>query len=88
MERRREYRSLTWKKYEFRTTVVKGIHTAGDFDEIGPMLQGAEVCFLQAYKAPEGNELPGLHSFDKGQMEDFAKRLRPFVRKAVLRGME
>ena len=75
-------------KYEFRTTVVKGIHTAGDFDEIGPMLQGAEVCFLQAYKAPEGNELPGLHSFDKGQMEDFAKRLRPFVRKAVLRGME
>lgn len=75
-------------KYEFRTTVVKGIHTAEDFDEIGPMLRGAEACYLQAYKAPEGNERPDFHSFDKREMEAFAERLRPFVRKVALRGME
>lgn len=75
-------------KYEFRTTVVKGIHTSGDFEEIGSLIRGAAACYLQAYKTPEGSVPQDFHSFDKSQMEAFAELLRPFVRKVALRGMD
>ncbi|MBR5743037.1 MAG: anaerobic ribonucleoside-triphosphate reductase activating protein, partial [Clostridia bacterium] len=35
--------------YEFRTTVVKGIHRAEDFPEIGRLIEGAARYFLQSY---------------------------------------
>ncbi len=36
--------------YEFRTTVVPGIHTYKDFDEIAKWLKGAEHYSLQEYR--------------------------------------
>lgn len=36
--------------YEFRTTVVPGIHTEKDFKEIAAWLKGAERYFLQEYR--------------------------------------
>ena len=36
--------------YEFRTTVVKGMHTPQDIVEIGKWIQGAEKYFIQPYR--------------------------------------
>jgi pyruvate formate lyase activating enzyme len=36
--------------YEFRTTVVPGIHEEGDFSEIGKWLDGAKKYVLQAFE--------------------------------------
>ena len=39
--------------YEFRTTVVKGIHTSEEFDAIGQWLAGCRAYYLQAYRENE-----------------------------------
>lgn len=36
--------------FEFRTTVVKPLHKASDFEEIGKLLGGDEKYFIQSYK--------------------------------------
>jgi pyruvate formate lyase activating enzyme len=36
--------------YEFRTTVVPGIHTEKDFDDIAKWLKGADSYYLQEYR--------------------------------------
>ena len=39
--------------YEFRTTVVKGIHTIEEFEEIGQWLGGSRAYYLQSYRENE-----------------------------------
>ena len=39
--------------YEFRTTVVKGIHTIEEFEVIGQWLRGSRVYYLQAFRDSE-----------------------------------
>lgn len=39
--------------YEFRTTVVKGIHTIEEFEVIGQWLHGSRAYYLQAYRESE-----------------------------------
>ena len=36
--------------YEFRTTVVPGIHSEKDFEEIGKWIKGAKAYYLQEYR--------------------------------------
>jgi len=38
------------QRYEFRTTVVPGIHTEKDFSEIASWIDGAEAYYLQAFR--------------------------------------
>lgn len=38
------------KEYEFRTTVVPGIHTEEDFEEIGKWIKGASNYYLQEFR--------------------------------------
>lgn len=58
--------------YEFRTTVVPGIHEEKDFDEIAQWLSGAESYFLQEYR--EGKILdPKLKKKTKGKKIDLEK---------------
>lgn len=75
-------------QYEFRTTVVKGIHTCGDFEEIGPMLQGCWAYYLQQFKDNENVIIPGFESFTKEELEEFAGIVRPFVGQVKLRGID
>lgn len=37
-------------EYEFRTTVVKGLHTHTDFEDIGQWIAGARRYYLQSYQ--------------------------------------
>ena len=58
--------------YEFRTTVVPGIHTEKDFEEIAKWIKGAPSYWLQEYR--EGKILdPKLKKKTKGKTLDLEK---------------
>lgn len=74
--------------YELRTTVVRGLHTSRDFDEIGPWIKGCSEYYLQCYTESGQVLMPGFYSaFTKEEMLDFSQQVRPFVKKVALRGI-
>ncbi len=74
--------------YEFRTTVVKGIHTKEDFEGIGRFLKKEEKYFLQGF-VDSGNLLgKGYEAFSAEEMNDFLKVIRKYIPEAHLRGQE
>lgn len=75
-------------EYEFRTTVVKGIHSIGEFEEIGRWLAGSRVYFLQAYRESENVISPGYQSFSPEEMERMAELARKYIDRVSLRGVE
>lgn len=74
--------------YEFRTTVVRELHTASDFRKIGEWLQGCEAYFLQSYQESDGVISPVFSSYTKKELENFLEILRPYIPSAALRGVE
>lgn len=74
--------------YEFRTTVVKGIHTNKDFEEIGRLIEGSERYYLQNFKDSENVMVPGFKSFAKEELEGFVRIVSPYVKKVTLRGVD
>lgn len=86
--------------YEFRTTVVKGLHAVEEFEEIGRWLSGCKVYYLQGFQenenvlstrlgkpdsATQGN---CYESFLRGDMEQMAALAKKYVKKVILRGVE
>lgn len=71
---------------EFRTTVVRGIHTLEEITEIGRWLQGCKAYFLQSYRASSQVIQPGLESFSREQLEEMRKRAAVYIPQAALRG--
>ncbi|MBR6628093.1 MAG: anaerobic ribonucleoside-triphosphate reductase activating protein [Lachnospiraceae bacterium] len=74
--------------YEFRTTVVKGLHTTEEFEDIGKWLQGARAYYLQAYRENENVLCPGFDTFAPEEMEEMRRIVSGYVRYAALRGVE
>lgn len=74
--------------YEFRTTVVKGIHDISEFEEIGRWLCGCKAYFLQAYVDSENVISAGYEAFAKEDMETMAEIARKYIDKVVIRGVE
>lgn len=74
--------------YEFRTTVVKGIHEEKDFCEIGPWLSGAASYFLQSYKDSKNVLVSGFSAFGKEELLHFAEIVSPYVPSVSLRGID
>ena len=64
--------------YEFRTTVVRELHTADDFHSIGAWLQNADKYFLQKFKYSEGVPDENLSAYDETEMEEFCKILKTY----------
>ncbi len=71
--------------YEFRTTVVKELHTESDFEEIGKWLAGEEQYYLQTFSAEHGALNEGLHACDEEKMLRFLNILRKSIPNAALR---
>jgi pyruvate formate lyase activating enzyme len=64
--------------YEFRTTIVKELHTDKEILEIGKWLKGCNQYFLQTYK--DNPQIPYLlHAHNEETMEHFASLLREFI---------
>ena len=65
--------------YEFRTTLVKGIHSPEDMDQIGDWIKGAKRYFLQNFK-DSGNLVGGntqnitMDSFTESELTEFLTR--------------
>ncbi len=74
--------------FEFRTTVVKGIHSEEDFRDIAAWLPGNEKYFLQAF-ADSGELISGgCSAFSKEETEAFRQILLPAIPAAEIRGMD
>lgn len=82
--------------YEFRTTVVKELHTPEDILEIGKWIAGCPNYFLQQYaenekeiRSLQGQE--AFHSYTRIELEEVAEELRklPGMNGSIsLRGIE
>lgn len=88
--------------YEFRTTVVKGIHRVEEFENIGRWIAGCPVYYLQNYEenenclyriqqtaenAGDGNR-DRFEAFSREELEQMAELAGKYVGKVALRGVE
>lgn len=86
--------SVEWLKsgsvpYEFRTTAVKGLHTAADFEAIGPWIAGCPHYYIQNYVASDLVLAPdGFSGFTKEELLDFTAIVSPHVGNVSLRGID
>ncbi len=73
--------------YEFRTTVVSGIHTTKDVEEIAQEIKGAKRYFLQNFYPQDviDKNQYSLGSFSKEEMEEFRKGAQKFVKYCQIR---
>lgn len=84
--------------YEFRTTVVKGIHTLEEFETIGEWLAGCRAYYLQGFQENENllynisveknKQIEDYRAYSKEEMEQMAELARKYIDKVVLRGVE
>lgn len=73
--------------YEFRTTVVKELHTPEDMEDIGRWIRGARRYYLQNFV--DSGELisDGLHPHSAENMKELQNIASKFVEKAEMRGL-
>ena len=74
--------------YEFRTTVVRELHTQKDFEEIAVWLAGAKEYYLQAYKDSDGVLRPGYGSYTFEELQNFQKILQKTILSVGIRGID
>ena len=82
-----KYEGLPLFPYEFRTTVVGGLHTEQDFREIGELLHGIKKYVLQYY-LPCGNIPEAAKSFytpSKEEMLKYKEIVAPYVGEVEIR---
>lgn len=73
--------------YEFRTTVVKQLHTVGDVGKIGEWIRGAKRYFLQNF-SDSGNLIgSGMTACDAEDLEKMRLAASEFVESVALRGV-
>lgn len=74
--------------YEFRTTVVKELHSIDDMYEIAQWLKGSRAYYLQSYVASEDVIMPIFSSYSKIELEAIQAMMKDFIPKVSLRGIE
>lgn len=74
--------------YEFRTTVVKGLHTAQSLEDAAKWIAGADAYFLQQF-IDSGDLLDGqgLENYNAAEMQTFLNMIKNYVPNAALRGL-
>ncbi len=74
-------------EYEFRTTVVRELHSAQDIQDIGVWIKGATRYYLQSF-VDSGNVISeGYSAWDKEEMHRFLAIIKGYVPAAELRGI-
>ena len=73
-------------EYEFRTTVVKGIHTKEQLVSLAKWIKGTKKYYLQKYKCSENVLNPeGLDSFSDEEMEGFLAEISSIINMSCIR---
>ena len=73
--------------FEFRTTVVRELHTEDDIRKIGEWLRGGERFFLQSFIDSGDLIKCGLNGYDKNTLSSLLKVLKSYIPNAELRGI-
>ena len=73
--------------YEFRTTVVRELHTPQDIVEIAQNIQGAKRYFLQSYVDSGDILCEGFSAYSADEMLEILEKSRVFLPCTVLRGV-
>ena len=76
--------------YEFRTTVVVGLHTEEDFSSIGKWLAGDCAYYLQSFQKHSdlvGENSSDMSTFSQKEMEHFREVVLPWLPNTKLRGI-
>ncbi len=74
-------------QYEFRTTVVKELHTAEDIDTLSRSISGAERYFLQKFTDSGDIMEDGYSSYTDAEMEKLLDIAKKWIPNASLRGV-
>ena len=89
VERTKDYLLSGPVEYEFRTTVVRGLHTKESLIEAAQWIAGAKEYYLQQFKDSGAVlDIAGLSAFDGEEMHAFADAVRPWVPSVQVRGVE
>jgi pyruvate formate lyase activating enzyme len=73
--------------YEFRTTVVREFHGEKELESIGKWIVNPKRYYLQGFEASEDVLVPGLHGYDREDLERFAEILRKNMNFVEIRGI-
>ena len=74
--------------YEFRTTVVRELHSEKDFIEISQWLSGAKAYYLQAYRDSGEVLQPGFSSYTREELMYFREILKRTIPLVEIRGID
>jgi len=75
-------------EYEFRTTVVKGIHTRERLLDAARWIEGAKEYYLQQFKdSGDVIDMEGLGAFSEAEMRELREALLPVLPVTELRGI-
>lgn len=72
--------------FEFRTTLVRELHSRGDIIGIGEWLKGDESYFLQTFKDSGDVISSGFSGYDEKETKDLLNTLTPYIPNAQIRG--
>ena len=72
--------------YEFRTTLVKELHSIEAIEEIGNWIQGAKKYYLQMFEENDNVMVHGFHRMDREEVERAAEELGKKIGKVGIRG--
>ena len=72
--------------YEFRTTVVRELHTASDFEAIGRRIEGARAYFLQSFKDSGDLIEDGFSSYSEAEIQSLLDIVKVYIPNAQIRG--
>lgn len=74
--------------YEFRTTVVQGLHTPADMESIGRWLEGAPRYYLQRFVDSGDLVGSGCRSPEPEELRALAEAAAPWFQEVQLRGVD
>ncbi len=72
--------------FEFRTTVVKGIHSVNEFKLIAEWIKGTKKYFLQRFKDSGDILGNGCDGFSDGEMNEILSIVKAIIPEAEIRG--
>ncbi len=74
--------------HEFRTTVVKELHTLDDFRDISTMITGCSHYYLQAFVDSGDLIQQDMSGFSKQEMKELVEKVRVIIPNVEGRGIE
>ena len=74
--------------YEFRTTVVRELHSKEDMLSIAKWLNGAKSYYLQSYVPSEDVIMPIFSSYSKDELMEIKDMMEEYLPNIFLRGLD